>query len=235
MGNKLSPQSLLERSPWTSSQSLLERSPRLQDLGDFISNWAPTLETTSPLKQEHLLVTSKGHKIYVVSTSACDFVKIGYTGGTLIGGVWKSYRRAYGEDTIIHRIFPANRKLEDLEIHRRLLPKYGMPEKGNEIYHKRHLPQLIQELSDWHSHPGYGPYCKADLIRFRATSSGKTTSPRSDKSGSSSTKVTKSFSSAAITAREEGDAKMKSDLKVELPLNLVFDYCPTSEITLFLK
>lgn len=127
-------------------------------------------------------MTGKKHKIYVVSTSACDFVKIGYTGSTLISGVWKSYRRAYGEDMIIHRIFPAERRLEDLEIHRRLLPKYGMPEKGNEIYRKEHLSQLIRELCDWHSHPGYGPYRKSDLARFRVSHHTHLSQPPSSRS-----------------------------------------------------
>ena len=109
-----------------------------------------------------------GHKTYVVTSSLMEFIKIGYTKQPITNGVWSIYRRAYGEDLEIIRVYPAKRYKEDDLIHAKLGGKYGVLEKGNEIYHKKHLKSLLKELDSWHEKEGVGPFKRVDILTMNA-------------------------------------------------------------------
>jgi len=107
------------------------------------------------------------HKTYVVTSSHMDFIKIGYTRQPIMTGVWGIYRRAYGEDLEIIRVYPATHYKEDDRIHAQLHNNYGILEKGNEIYHKKYRKQLIRELDDWHEGLGVGPFKRVDILTMK--------------------------------------------------------------------
>ena len=107
------------------------------------------------------------HKTYVVTASHMDFIKIGYTRQPIVNGVWSVYRRAYGEDLEIIRIYPASHYKEDDRIHAKLQEQYGIPHKGQEIYYKSHRKRIIRELDEWHDEPGVGPFKRVDILTMK--------------------------------------------------------------------
>lgn len=115
------------------------------------------------------------HKTYVVTTPGCNFVKVGYTKRTLVEGVWKSYRRAYGNDMVIIRVYKASEFKEDEKIHKALHEKYGIEEKGREIYDKKKLKKLLKELDTWHGSKGVGEFTKSDITFYKKNIKKKTT------------------------------------------------------------
>lgn len=127
-----------------------------------------TLFTKAPdpaaMRDKEFLYT-QGHKTYVVTAPGCDFVKVGYTKRTLYKGVWSAYRRQYGVDLLIVRVYPASKYKEDEDIHRKLHPVYGHKKKGREIYKKSRLSELLKELDKWHGTVGAGPFTREDVMR----------------------------------------------------------------------
>ena len=132
-----------------------------------------------------------GHKTYVVTSSHMEFVKIGYTGQTLHSGVWSTYRRAYGEDLEIIRMYPARHYKEDDLIHAKLHPKYGIAAKGKEIYHKKHLKNILKELDDWHETGGIGPFTRLEVLSMGVENRQKAKKKDPAKTGSSKKNSTK--------------------------------------------
>jgi len=118
-----------------------------------------------------------GHKTYVVTSSHMDFIKIGYTRQPITNGVWSVYRRAYGEDLEIIRVYPASRYKEDDLIHAKLHEEFGIPHKGREIYYKKHRKALIVQLDSWHEAEGLGPFKRVDILTMKAEAREK--SPKS--------------------------------------------------------
>jgi len=107
----------------------------------------------------------KGHKIYVITAPDVNFIKVGYTNRTLYQGVWQSYRRAYGEDQVIVRVFACQMFKEDEVIHKLLHPKYGYAAKKREIYQARYLKQILAFLDQRYG-GGVGPFTKADVVWY---------------------------------------------------------------------
>ena len=119
-----------------------------------------------PIEQV-LFLHTKGHKTYVVTAPGCDWVKVGYTSQDISKGVWRAYRRAYGQDLEIIAMYPAQSFKEDEKIHKLMHPQYGHPAKGREIYQKKYLSQVLSFLSKYHSCRGYGPYIHFDIKKLR--------------------------------------------------------------------
>ena len=127
--------------------------------------WSTPKKLTSDQKNKAFL-HEKCHKTYVVTTPGCTFVKVGYTNRTLAKGVWGAYRRAYGNDLIILRVYKASKFKEDEDIHRKLHPTHGLAEKGREIYDRKKLKDLLKELDKWHGNKGSGPFTKPDILHY---------------------------------------------------------------------
>lgn len=122
-----------------------------------------SLFAREPDRPDPSFLTQRGHKTYVVTSPDLGIIKVGYTGRTLRKGVWNAYRRAYGENMVILRVYPAGKEREDEEIHRALawMRKDGV---GNEIYPRSHQKRLLAELDKWHGTKGLGPFHKIDVM-----------------------------------------------------------------------
>ncbi len=178
---------------------------------------------------ENTFLTTKCHKIYVITAPSINVVKVGYTGSNIRDGVWKSYRRAYGEDLVILKIYPTPNYLEDLAIHKVLIPKYGMPNKGKEIYDKTLLSSLLNDLEQWHSHPGYGPFKKDDIYKLTFPKNIKKGNTKSKNiSGKSLNVETSSPSSPSITPLTETLLNFSNKYKC-------IKYQPINEIIINIK
>lgn len=123
--------------------------------------------TSSQPEADKAFLHESCHKTYVVTASHMDFIKIGYTQQPILNGVWSIYRRAYGEDLEIIRIYPASHYKEDDRIHAKLHEQYGIPNKGQEIYHKKYKKDLIRELDEWHEGEGVGPFKRVDILTMK--------------------------------------------------------------------
>lgn len=110
----------------------------------------------------------KCHKIYVITCEGNNYVKVGYTSRSIVTGIWKRYRSAYGKDQVIIRIFPCSKFKEDEDIHVVLHPQYGIPKKGREIYHKKYLNAILRFLEQWCSSTGFGPYDRENILYLRS-------------------------------------------------------------------
>ena len=122
-----------------------------------------------PIKEKYPdFLLQKSHKIYVVTCDGNNYVKVGYTSQSIVAGVWKRYRSAYGKDQIIVRIFPCSFFKEDEKIHAILHSQYGVVEKGREIYSKKNLSSILSFLEKWCSSTGFGPYSRSDISYLRS-------------------------------------------------------------------
>lgn len=110
-------------------------------------------------------VTQDGHKLYLILPTTGDFVKFGYTKQTL-RGLWRTYRRAYGQGLVIYSLHKCTQYKEDDLHHKELQPRYGLKNGGNELYQKAHLDKLVAHLDKKYG-KGVGPYRKNDIRRYR--------------------------------------------------------------------
>lgn len=129
-------------------------------------------EVTSEDKDKAFL-HEECHKTYVVTTPGANFVKVGYTKRTLAKGVWGPYRRAYGNDLSILRVYKASEFKEDEKIHKKFHKTYGIKEKGREIYDKSKISKLLKELDLWHGSKGTGPFTKPDILFYNKSNKAK--------------------------------------------------------------
>lgn len=151
----------------------------------------------------HSFLHESGHKTYVVTSSHMEFVKIGYTGQTLHSGVWSTYRRAYGEDLEIIRMYPARHYKEDDLIHAKLHPKYGIAAKGKEIYYKKHLKSILKELDDWHEEGGVGPFARLEVLSMGVENRQKAKKKGTIKTGTAKKNETKTRSKDVTSVKKK--------------------------------
>ena len=133
-------------------------------MGSFYSS--PVADVPNPD-----FIHQNGHKIYIVTSDRCTFFKLGYTSQNIRRGVWSPYHRAFGDSLCIVKIYPAVKKLEDLDIHKYLMKKYNIKNKKDEIYDKSIMKKVIKDLDTWHGCCGLGPFLKGELPIFRESNS----------------------------------------------------------------